>query len=305
MAAHVISVLREGRLRPALPNPPLLSSKSSLWQGFQLEQYQVEASEMPTHTNPSYFVVLQEGETPVEIDSWIDHGSSRRVTRTDGEIGLRTLGELAGWRWNGCGALLVLAVDPLTIQRLAEECGQGRAVELVNEPARRDPIIRHLMLAMRSELQRECPAGRLLGECIGTAITIHLLKHCSVFPPPMKEYRGGISRDRLRRVLDHINNHLDEDLGIEALARIGLMSPYYFGKLFKQSMGQTVHRYVLDQRIERAKQLLTDSRRTLVEVGLSVGMANQSHFTTLFRRKVGITPGVYKTRFSAVRHFCS
>jgi AraC family transcriptional regulator len=304
MAGYVISVLRDDRLQPALPNPPLLSSKDYLWQGFQLEQYRMEPSEMQTDTALSYLVVMQESETPVEIDSWVDHGNSHRVIRRDGEIGVRTLGEHAGWRWNGCGSLLVLAVDPLTIQRAAEECGQWRTVEFVDESSRKDQTMRHLMLAMKSELQQQCPSGRLLGESIGTAITIHALRHYTIFPTTIKEYRGGLAPDCLRRILDYIEAHLDADLGIEALARVGSLSSYHFGKLFKQSVGQTVHQYVLDKRIERAKQLLTDVRRTLVEVGFAIGMANQSHFTTLFRRKVGLTPGAYRIRFCTTRHFC-
>lgn len=303
MTDQRISVLYKGGKRPALPHTPLLSSHRFGWQGYALEQHRLNESEMPTHSNLSHWVVLQESEGPVDIDSWLDGGSSRRVTRTSGDIGVRASGELAGWRWNGSGSLLVLALEPERVQYVAGELGVARPVELTPEVARRDVTMRHLMSAMRSELHSGCPGGNLLADSLATAIIVHLLRNYAVASPRLREYGGCLPQERLHRVADYIEAHLDEDLSVGQLARVGSASTWHFGKLFKNSTGRTVHQYVLERRIERAKQLLRNDRDTIAQVGLSVGLMSQSHFTMVFRKKVGITPKMFQKCNSIVHEF--
>lgn len=75
------------------------------------------------------------------------------------------------------------------------------------------------------------------------------------------------------------------------LAQLG---PYHFMRMFKHSLGLTPHRYVLERRIERAKDLLENSCVSPAEIGLSLGSATQSHCTTAFHRLVGITPAEFR-----------
>jgi AraC family transcriptional regulator len=71
---------------------------------------------------------------------------------------------------------------------------------------------------------------------------------------------------------------------------------YHFAKDFKQSTGATPHRYVLERKIDRAKELLRDPNRSVLEASARTGFVDQSHFTKIFRRMVGITPSEYRTR---------
>jgi AraC family transcriptional regulator len=91
-------------------------------------------------------------------------------------------------------------------------------------------------------------------------------------------------------VLDHIRDHLADDLSLSELAAITCMSPHYFAELFRQSTGFAPHRYVLLQRIERAKQSLRDPKRSIIDAGLDAGFQNPSHFARVFRKFVGISP---------------
>jgi AraC-like DNA-binding protein len=84
-------------------------------------------------------------------------------------------------------------------------------------------------------------------------------------------YAGGLPQTSLRRVLEHMEAHLDQELPVTALAVVAQMSPFYFSRLFKQSTGLSPHQYLLRQRIERARELLTDPRRRVAEVGYELG----------------------------------
>ena len=87
------------------------------------------------------------------------------------------------------------------------------------------------------------------------------------------------------------------DFGVRIeIAEVAHMSPHYFSRAFRNSTGLPPHRYVINRRIEKAKTLLSDNHLPLVEVGLSVGFQNQSHFTTLFHKRTGVTPKVYRSR---------
>jgi hypothetical protein len=72
------------------------------------------------------------------------------------------------------------------------------------------------------------------------------------------------------------------------------MSPYYFSRLFKQSTGLSPHQYLLQQRVDHAKHLLSDPQRKIAEVSDALGFPHQSHFTATFHTVVGITPGAYR-----------
>ncbi len=105
---------------------------------------------------------------------------------------------------------------------------------------------------------------------------------------------GGLPPRRLQRVLAHVRENIEKELAVSELAQVVGMSQYYFSKLFKMSTGTTPHQYVMRQRVERAQELLRESQLPLVDVASQTGFETQSHFTSVFRRLVGITPKRYR-----------
>ncbi|HEY9665038.1 MAG TPA: helix-turn-helix transcriptional regulator [Allocoleopsis sp.] len=90
-----------------------------------------------------------------------------------------------------------------------------------------------------------------------------------------------------------ILHHLETDLSVAEIADAVQMSPYYFSRCFKQSIGLSPYQYILQQRIERAKQYLLQRDLTLAEVAQQVGFASQSHLNRHFKRFVGMTPTAF------------
>jgi AraC family transcriptional regulator len=104
------------------------------------------------------------------------------------------------------------------------------------------------------------------------------------------EQAFGIPQRRLARVVEHIRNNLDQPLAVSELSRMAEMSQSHFSKLFKLSTGLAPHQFVLQERINRAKELLRQGNEKIVDVALGVGFENQAHFTTVFGNLVGMTP---------------
>ena len=99
---------------------------------------------------------------------------------------------------------------------------------------------------------------------------------------------------RLSQAIDYINDHLDDEIKLANLAAVVGISQYYFCQLFKQSMGVAPYQYVIQQRVERAKDLLRQKKVAIADIALECGFANQSHFTKHFRKVTGTTPKAYR-----------
>ena len=104
----------------------------------------------------------------------------------------------------------------------------------------------------------------------------------------------GLSPERLQRVRDYIEAHLDDDLSLTALADIACLSPFHFSRSFKEAAGVGLQRYVMQRRLERAKTLMRRTNQPLALIAQEAGFSDQSHLTSIFRRETGVTPGRYR-----------
>ena len=96
-------------------------------------------------------------------------------------------------------------------------------------------------------------------------------------------------------MLEYIQANLAGDLHLQELAEIADLSTFHFAKLFKRSTGSSPHQFVLQRRLERAKELLRNPHISLSEVSLRAGFADQSHLSNVFRRYVGLTPARFRS----------
>ncbi|MBD2070075.1 helix-turn-helix transcriptional regulator [Leptolyngbya sp. FACHB-671] len=106
----------------------------------------------------------------------------------------------------------------------------------------------------------------------------------------------GLSPRKLRAALEYIHLHMNEGLSLEAIAAHVNMSQFHFCRLFKQSIGVSPYHYLLQQRVERAKQLLLQNQLSIADIALEVGFSNQSHLCFHFKRSVGTSPKQFAQR---------
>ena len=109
--------------------------------------------------------------------------------------------------------------------------------------------------------------------------------------------RGRPSRrltaGEILEITEHINAHLDSELPLCELARIARRSPRQLIRTFSITFGSTPHQYVINQRVARAKELLLGDQ-LLVQIAADLGFANQSHFSFVFQKLVGYSPGKFR-----------
>lgn len=288
-----ISVIDMGGMPTPLfsTDEPLLTSAGRAWTGITVEGHHLPPVEFPERTADKHLIALH--FRPAKLEWFLGgHPQTKRMTR--GSIDIVPQGTPLGGRGLDETEFLMMALDPSLVERIATESGATSHVELIRNLGIRDPQIEHIGLALRAELERGCPSGRLYGDALAVALAAHLLGTYAAHAPDTHGQGGGLPACKLRRVIEYINDNLTEDLTLAEIAQVAGMNPHYFSRTFKQATGMPPHRYVTNCRVERAKRLLADDELPLVEVGLSVGFQNQSHFTTLFHRLTGVTPKAFR-----------
>jgi AraC family transcriptional regulator len=157
-----------------------------------------------------------------------------------------------------------------------------------------DPVIGRLAALGRLELNEGGVGGRLYIEGIASALAVHLLRGSGLSRRSPIPHKGGLAPGQIRRVLEYIEAHLTGELGLVELAAIVELSPHYFGEAFRISTGRSPHRYVMERRIEWARDLLRDADCPIGDIAYAAGFSSQSHFTANFRRVTGVTPGRFR-----------
>lgn len=201
------------------------------------------------------------------------------------------------WEHSGHPEILQVYLKKTVLERAIEDMygGDGRRAQLVPRFAIVDPLLEQLALAIIAALHDSDAHDRLYIETVAQMMAVHLARtHSTRSGPERAAARDGLSRERLRRLIDYIEANLDGDLSIEAMAAELELSAPYVARVFKTAVGQPPHKYVLSRRIERAKELLRDTAAPVADVALLSGFSSQSHLSHWFRRVVGVSPAAYR-----------
>ena len=137
------------------------------------------------------------------------------------------------------------------------------------------------------------PGERLLGSSLAHEMINHVLLTQVGLRQGLK-VKGGLAPHLRRRLAEYIEQHLDQPLSLGELAQLAALSEYHFVRMFRTSFGLPPHRYVLQRRLLRARQLLQHSRLPLGEIALACGFASASHFSNRFRAAFGAAPGLLR-----------
>ena len=288
-SATSIVTTRAAGLPEIVTQRPLVSSEPLGWGGLLVEQHHYPPGELHSPQLSDHVAALYLGQ-PLRSVRWRDDVVHRGPT-VKGNVTLKVAGHDAGWRWDKPADILHLCFRPGFLYRVAEENDlDADRGELVGSFDETDPRIEHIGLALQAELRLGAPNGRVYGEALATALAAHLLQEHSSRPQAVRDFDGGLPESALRRLYDYVGDNLYRNLTLSELANVEHLSPYHFSRMFKRSTGFSPHRYVIHRRVERAKELLSGTDLTVVEVAHAVGFSHQSHLAYHTRRLLGISP---------------
>jgi AraC-like DNA-binding protein len=158
----------------------------------------------------------------------------------------------------------------------------------------RDPMVEQLGRALLAADEAGEPLGRLYADCVSISIIARLIASTRPASASKRPKTTGLAKWRLRRAIDYIEARLDASVSLVDIASAAGLTRMHFAAQFRAATGLRPHEYLLLRRIERAQEMLVEPDASLVDVALSVGFLNQSHFTSTFKRFVGQPPGAWR-----------
>ena len=271
------------------PLSPVLFKREASWDGIRLEHFRFRAGELPEHRHAEHLITISlSGSCNGEIRT---ESGFRTGDQVKGSVCVIPSGQLYRARLDGESEHLAMYVEPTLLLR------SPASVAVIEKCAPSDPVISNVGMALLAEIESQSLGGRLYAESLANVLAVHLLRHYTTADLGGQRLTGGLSGHRLQLVREFIADNYGTDLSIADLAQVAGMSAFHFAREFKRSTGTTPHQYLIKFRIQRAKELLAESKLPLVEVGFRSGFSHQSHFTRLFRRITGTTPQSYRLIF--------
>lgn len=181
--------------------------------------------------------------------------------------------------------------------RLIEETADAHVRSVRSLFNEHDPAIERSAMAALVGLRDSDSHSDLLLHSIGYQLA-SILGQAAPETPNGVVGRGRITSRALRRVGDLVHARLDEPIPasptLSELAEAAGVSKHHFIKAFRGTVGETPYAWVMRQRIERARALLTQPSQTVSDVAFQTGFSSAAHFVATFRQRLGITPGMFK-----------
>ena len=159
----------------------------------------------------------------------------------------------------------------------------------------RSEWIAESMRRLGREAVRPGFASDILIDSLAAALPVELHRLLEPQPQPRARCRGGLSPHQLRRVEQYVFDWPSGGIKVPELAGLVGLSRGHFMRAFKQSTGRTVHAFVEEARLDRAKALLCADQLPIKQIAADLGFADPSSFSLAFHRMTGIAPGRYRS----------
>jgi AraC family transcriptional regulator len=280
-----------------LPSRPVFSSCPRDGHAIVVQRYQHPPGRVEVPGLRDHLVVLhQHLAGPVLIEDEFGGGRRDRRWSETGQVSITPAGMAKSRTLKGRTDAVLIHIAPALVDEVAEDVygiAAGR-VAITRRLAVSDDTLSRLGQVLAAELEAGDSGGELMADLLGRAIALHLLRHHSNLASPMPEPPNKMASGRLHRVLDHMHAHLKETVSLAELARLSGLSPSQFARGFREATGRAPHRYLNDLRIERARNLLESTEKSITEIALLCGFIQPSHFATMFRKRTGMSPRAWR-----------
>jgi AraC family transcriptional regulator len=248
-----------------------------------------------THTpTPHQHFLTMCGGTPARFErasitnNWVSY------VKSPGTLCFVPAGVPSGARARSDFELVTCALDSMLVNGIDLELDHRPAGELRLRTNFKDPAAQQLLKLLLADGAGEGPAARLYSDHLIHALAYRVLVFGrDVTPSNATRPASGLPNRILKRVVDKMQV-LDDELSLESLAQESGYSRVHFVRMFRAATGRSPHNYLLNLRIERARELLSNPALSLTDIALDCGFSSHSHLTRVFRQFVGVTPSEYR-----------
>ena len=295
---HLIDTKTRRSFSAALTGTVLSSSINLGWRGITAELHSLPKSEYPEHHIQGHRLAIMRRGKPL-IYEWKDRGKWHSRKTHPGTFFLQSHGEVNTPRWFEPFEIVAIALEPNFVTRCFQDTVDCCLLRFQECRAKYDPHIARFSAYFETELLNNNYGGTLYGESLALAFSLYLLERYRESAQSLPCPKGKLSSLQLKRLIEYIHSYLDSELSLTELAAQLNLSPFHFARLFKKSLGLSPHKYVMQNRIERAKRAISVAADlSLSDIALQVGFYDQTHFSKTFKKYVGVSPKAFSKQVS-------
>ncbi|MEO0846813.1 MAG: AraC family transcriptional regulator [Cyanobacteria bacterium J06648_1] len=275
---------------------PIISSSDLGWESLIVAEFKQPPGDAKFAPELEHSLALCLATKPYRIWQAIGDRNYSGIY-SKGDISLSPAKLPCSYKVYGDDHYLEIKIPIPVLERVATEVMNRdlNRLELRTEFRDRHPQIEQLAMILRSELHRgKDGMGQLYIDSLANALMVNVLRDYSIIKPQATIYEGGLSDRSLFQAIEYIDHHLSQSIKLEDLSNHVGISKFHFSRLFKKSLGITPHQYVMQQRIERAKQLLSKADLSISDIALDCGFNSHAHLGKYFHKIVGMTPKAYR-----------
>jgi AraC family transcriptional regulator len=272
------------------PGDLWLDSFNRKWRGVFVRGFAYNPNHVPLPGMTDYLVILYlKGST--KMSRCVD-GATQVVDIKPGDISLLTRAQWSEWDWSDNIECLhfylneefVRSVVEMSFDQYIERIAMYDVLQV------RDKTITEIGRNFIAETKGDSLGSRLYAEGLAQQLCVHLVRHYFNCTPKEIAFSGTLSSAQIRRLKEFIKDHLHEDLSLQDLANLVGLSECHFARRFRNSFGTAPHRYLLDRRLEMAREMLKVPSKTIAAVAVETGFCDQSHLTRWFKNRYNVTP---------------
>ncbi|GAD58264.1 transcriptional regulator, AraC family [Brevundimonas abyssalis TAR-001] len=198
-------------------------------------------------------------------------------------------------RWEGHQRIMAIAFDRGLVEQVGASFGGKTDADIGTYIGARDAEVEAIAARLRRELVTGESAGRVLAESFAKALLVRLFRIYTHDRSGTLPVKGGLEAAKLARVLDYIDAHLSEKITLDRLAAVAGLSSHHFSGAFKAMTGLPPIKFVNRRRLERARDALATTDRTISDIAHGLGFPSHSHLSTYFKRDMGTPPSQFRS----------
>lgn len=273
------------QLESTSPVKQVFSSRD-FWKGFTVEENMfppVDSATLPENKH----VLLFNWSEPLAIevkdeDGWKDNVCDK------GSVVCLSSGKSTTIRWSQPFHGLAIFLDPEFVNEVLE-IKDFRFTSHINLS---DPFLLDVATKLSTAGAQDIFAEKVYAESLAVACIVHLAK---TYRASKEIYfpKGKLNPYQLKQVIDFAYSYMQFNIGLHELAGLVHLSPYHFGRLFKQTVGRSPYQFILQLKIECAMKMIKQNHGPISEIAYQLNFSDQSHFSNAFRKATGISPRQY------------
>jgi AraC family transcriptional regulator len=273
------------------PSSRGMSSQGLDWEGFVIERHSVEPDERPESISEAYILGLWCNTVSGEHPN--GRGGHVPYTKHPGTITFAPPGIVPAVRQGNRFEIILCALEPAFVSCVEDEADQPPTTRLPYRTGFHDATLRQLMRLLEAEASQGGPSGRLYADHLAHALVMRFLLDGRTQRGNVSAAASPLPRHLLQRVLQRMHD-LVADQDLQTLAAESGYSRSHFLRMFEAATGLTPHRYLLQLRLERAKELMRKGSTSLIDIAALCGFSSHAHMSRVFRQLLGVPPSQYR-----------